>query len=100
VITVPINFRRLVERSHDKVRQASRAMPAVMIRQLAGLAKVMAHTTTAEQRAVLLEQAEMILRSCEESVPEAADRADVRRRYDLVLAADTEQASGEAAGAQ
>jgi uncharacterized membrane protein len=100
VITVPINFRRLVERSHDKVRQASRAMPAVMIRQLAGLAKVMAHTTTAEQRAVLLEQAEMILRSCEESVPEAADRADVRRRYDLVLAADAERALGEATGAR
>jgi hypothetical protein len=27
----------------------------------------------------------MILRSSEESVPEKADRADVRRRYDAVL---------------
>ena len=62
-------------------------MPAVMIRQLAGIVKVMAHTTSAEQREVLLAQAEMILRSSEESVPEAADRADVRRRYDAVGAA-------------
>jgi uncharacterized membrane protein len=89
VIAVTIEFRRLVERAHDKIRQASRAMPAVMIRQLDGIAKVMAHTNSPAQREVLLEQAEMILRASEESVPEAADRADVRLRYDLVLAAQT-----------
>jgi hypothetical protein len=33
---------------------------------------------------VLLAQAEMILRSSEESVPEEADRADVRRSHDAV----------------
>jgi uncharacterized membrane protein len=87
VIAVTIEFRRLVERAHDKIRQASRAMPAVMIRQLDGIAKVIAHTSSQVQREVLLEQAEMILRASEESVPEAADRADVRRRYELVRAA-------------
>jgi uncharacterized membrane protein len=87
VITVTIGFDRLVERAHDKIRQASRGMPAVMIRQLDGLAKVMAHTTTEAQRELLVEQAAMILRSSEESVPEKADRADVRRRYDAVLGA-------------
>ncbi len=86
VITVTVSFRRLVERAHDKIRQASRGMPAVMIRQLEGLVKVMAHTTSSEQRELLLEQAEMILRACEESVPEQADRADVRRSYDAVVA--------------
>jgi len=88
VITVTIGFDRLVERAHDKIRQASRAMPAVMIRQLDGLAKVMAHTSTAEEREVLIEQAEMIMRACDESVPEEADRADVRRRYEAVRAAE------------
>ncbi len=87
VIAVTVNFRRLVERAHDKIRQASRAMPAVMIRQLDGLTKIMAHAVSSEQRDVLLEQAEMILRASEESVPEARDRADVRRRYDLVYEA-------------
>jgi uncharacterized membrane protein len=87
VITVTAGFRRLVERAHDKIRQASRAMPAVMIRQLDGLAKVMGHVTTPEQRQVLLEQAEMIMLSCEESVPDAKDRADVRRHYEGVLSA-------------
>ena len=64
-------------------------MPAVMIRQLDGLAKVMAHTTSPQQRELLLEQAAMILHASEESVPERADRADVRRRYDGVLSASS-----------
>jgi uncharacterized membrane protein len=87
VITLTVGFRRLAERAHDKIRQAGRGMPAVMIRQLDGLAKVMTYTTSAEQREVLLEQAEMILRASEESVPEDADRADVRQRYEAVLRA-------------
>jgi uncharacterized membrane protein len=60
-------------------------MPAVMIRQLDGLAKVIAYTAAPEQRDMVLAQADMIMRSCEESVPEKSDRADVRRRYEAVL---------------
>ncbi len=89
VISVSVSFQRLVERSHDKIRQASRGMPAVMIRQLDGLRKVMARVSTDERRALLVKQAEMILRVSEESVPEPSDRADVRRRYDAVLEAAT-----------
>jgi len=96
VIVVTVEFRRLVERAHDKIRQASRAMPAVMIRQLDGITKVMAHTSSAAQREVLLEQADMILRASEESVPEAADRADVRRSYDLVQVAQSTAVAGDA----
>jgi uncharacterized membrane protein len=87
VVTVTVGFRRLVERAHDKIRQAGRGMPAVMIRQLDALAKVIAYTTSSEQREVLLEQAEMILRASEQSVSENGDRADVRRRYQAVLGA-------------
>jgi uncharacterized membrane protein len=96
VIMVTIDFERLVARSHDKIRQASRAMPAVMIRQLDGLANVMAHTTTADQRGVLMEQAAMIVRASDESVPEESDRADVRRRYDLVRVAESRAAEADA----
>jgi uncharacterized membrane protein len=46
VITVTVGFHRLVERAHDKIRQARRAMPAVMIRQLDGLTKLMGHVTS------------------------------------------------------
>ena len=58
VITVTVSFRRLVERAHEKIRQASRGMPAVMIRQLESLAKVMARTRNGEQRELLLREAE------------------------------------------
>jgi uncharacterized membrane protein len=87
VITAEVRYQRFVERAFDKIRQASRGMPAVMIRQLDALAKVMSYTTTGDQRAALRAQADMILRSSEESVPEAADRADVRWHHDGVLAA-------------
>jgi uncharacterized membrane protein len=93
VITVIVSFPRLLERAHDKIRQASRGMPAVMIRQLDGLAKVMAYTSTAQQRELLLAQAAMILRASEESVPEREDRADVSRRYDTVVAAADSRAA-------
>jgi uncharacterized membrane protein len=94
VVTVTVGFRRLVERAHDKIRQASRAMPAVMIRQLDGIAKVMTHASTEEEREVLLEQAAMILRASEESVPEQADRADVRRHYEAARSADSSETMG------
>ena len=98
VIARPISFERLVARAHEKIRQASRGMPAVMIRQLDALTKVMAHTVSAEQRAVLLAQGEMILRLSEESVSEPSDRDDVRRRHAaLVMAAeacDTDERDG------
>jgi uncharacterized membrane protein len=84
VVTSHISHRRLVQRAYEKIRQAGRGMPAVMIRQLDGLARIMALTSTAERRAVLMEQGDMIRRSAEESVPEAADLADVRRAYDAL----------------
>jgi uncharacterized membrane protein len=85
VIAVTVDFDRLLQRAHDKIRQASRGMPAVMIRQLDGLAKMMASTASPRQRELVLEQAAMIMRGCDESVPEKSDREDVRRRYDAVL---------------
>ena len=87
VVTVHISYERLVQRTFDKVRQAGRGMPAVMIRQLDALATIMARTTTDGHREVLLEQAAMIRRAAAESVPEAEDRADVDRVYAKLLEA-------------
>ena len=93
VITAEASYARLVDRSFDKIRQAGRGMPAVLIRQLDALARVMEYTTTTEQRAVLMRQAEMIMRSSDESVPERDDRADVRRRYEVFVATLTRMES-------
>jgi uncharacterized membrane protein len=86
VITVPVSYERLVQRSFEKIRQSGRGMPAILIRQLDALAAIMTETTTPDQRQVLLAQAEMIERVNAESVAEAADRDDVHRRYLTLLA--------------
>ena len=87
LISAAIGYQRIVERAYEKIRQASRGMPAVMIRQLDALEKVMEYTTTSAQRDVLIEQARRIQTANSESVPEPADRADVSRAYEAVLAA-------------
>jgi uncharacterized membrane protein len=87
VIVTETTWERLVQRAFEKVRQAAGAMPAVLIRQLDALAKIMERTTTARDRQVLLDQAAMIERLSATTVAEPADRADVTRAYEQVLAA-------------
>ena len=90
VITAHVSWEGLVERAFEKIRQAGRGMPAIMIRQLDALTKIMRHASSVEHREVLLRQAAMILQSSIESIPEPSDRADVRREYDQVIAAAAE----------
>jgi uncharacterized membrane protein len=87
LITADPSHERLVQRSFEKIRQAGEGMPAVMIRQLEALIKIIADTPDSARRQVLMDQAAMILRASTRSVPEESDRADIRRRYDDVLAA-------------
>jgi uncharacterized membrane protein len=85
VITADVRYTSLVERAFEKIRQASRGMPAVMIRQLEALTKIAEAATTPEQRRVLLTQAEMIHRSSLTTLPEPHDVADVQREYEKLL---------------
>ena len=85
VITTEPTFERLVQRSFEKVRQAARGMPAIMIRQLDALAKIMQRSQTEDEREFLVGQAAMIERLAVASVDEPADLADVRRAYQGVL---------------
>jgi uncharacterized membrane protein len=87
VIAAAVHYDRFVAAAFDKIRQSSRGMPAVMIRQLDALAKIMASTINDEQREVLRVQGQMIVRSCDDSVPEANDRAEVHRHHDQLVAA-------------
>ena len=81
VISDQVSYERLVQRAFEKIRQAGRGMPAVMIRQLDALTTIMEQTTDPQRAQVLMNQADMIQRANVESVPEASDRADVERRY-------------------
>jgi uncharacterized membrane protein len=75
------SYGRMVNRAFDKIRQAARGMPAVLIRLMDSLACVTEYTTDREQRQVLRRQADMTLRLAEETVNEPRDLADVRARY-------------------
>jgi uncharacterized membrane protein len=86
VIAYQADFDRLVERAFEKIRQCSDGMPAVMIRQLESLAKIIDQTPDRGRRATLLMQAEKIHQASERSVCDRSDRDDVTRRYDAVVA--------------
>ncbi len=75
------SYARMVNRAFDKVRQAARGMPAVIIRMVDALATIADETTSSVQRDVLLRQAEAIKRSADESVSEPSDRDDIQVRY-------------------
>jgi uncharacterized membrane protein len=104
VITTETTWERLVDRAFEKVRQAGRGMPAVMIRQLDALTKIMERTTTPDDRKVLLDQAAMIDRLSAATVDEPGDQADVGQAYGRVIAAsraftDADSADGTARAA-
>jgi uncharacterized membrane protein len=75
----------LVKRASDKIRQAGRGMPAVLIRQLENLHRVALALREGQPREAILRQAEMIVRASEESIPEPSDRADVHVAYDALV---------------
>jgi uncharacterized membrane protein len=97
VISDQVSYERLVQRAFEKIRQAGRGMPAVMIRQLEALTTIMEQTTDQRRAQVLIDQATMIHRANVDSVPDESDRADVERRY-LALRALYERLNGHGAG--
>ena len=94
-ITTEPTYERLVQRSFEKIRQAGKGMPAIMIRQLDALAKIMQRATTPADRSLLLGQAAMIERLAMSSVDEESDRADVSLAYQAVLTAVAEDEAAE-----
>jgi uncharacterized membrane protein len=93
LVTAPVSYERLVQRSFEKIRQASDGMPAVLIRQLDVLSKIMAAAPPGRSQ-VLLDQAGMIVRVSERTVPEPADQADVTAPYDALLKLHAGRAPG------
>jgi uncharacterized membrane protein len=86
VIAFQPDFDRLVERTFDTIRQAGVGMPAIMIRQLEALAKVIEQIPDRKIRTALIRQAEAIQRSNLATVADPSDRADVTQRYEAVMA--------------
>ena len=86
VIAFQPDFERLVERTFDTIRQAAVGMPAIMIRQLDAVAKIIEQVPDRAQRTALIRQAEAIQRSNLATVADPSDRHDVTERYEAVMA--------------
>ena len=82
LIELDPSYARMVDRAFDKIRQASRGMPAVMIRIMDALACITEYTTAPEQRQIVRHQADMVMRSAEETIPDPDDLRDIATRYD------------------
>lgn len=80
------DFDRLVDRTFDTIRQAAVGMPAIMIRQLDALAKIIEQTPDRARRTVLIRQAEAIQRANLATVADPTDRDDVTHRYQTIMA--------------
>ncbi|MEB4211381.1 DUF2254 domain-containing protein [Mycobacterium sp. 94-17] len=85
VIAYQPNFDRLVQRAFDTVRQAAAGMPAILIRQLDALVKIIEQTPDRSRQTVLMRQADAIQKLNLETVADPRDRDDVTRRYDAVM---------------
>lgn len=93
VIAFEPSFDRLVERAFDTIRQAAIGMPAIMIRQLDAIAKVIEQVPDRRRRTALIRQAEAIQRSNLATVADAGDRHDVTQRFEAVMALITPAAT-------
>jgi uncharacterized membrane protein len=76
------SYPKMVNRAYDKIRQAARGMPAVIIRMLDSLVAVAEATTSESQREVLRRQGEMILVSARQSVTDERDLGDIESHFD------------------
>jgi len=81
LIGADLSYAKMVNRAFDKIRQAARGMPAVIIRMLDSLVAIAEATTTPAQRAVLMREAEMVWLSAQESVGERRDLDDIESRF-------------------
>ena len=93
VIAFQPDFDRLVERTFDTIRQAAVGMPAIMIRQLDAVAKILEQVSDRGHRTTLIRQAEAIQRSNLATVADPSDRDDVTERYEAVMAMVTPAAT-------
>ena len=89
IIDPDLSYESIVNRAYDKIRNAGRGMPAVLVRQLDSLGRVLEVADDPAQRAALEAQARLVVAAAE-AVPDPTDRAEVQSHFDgLQVAAPT-----------
>jgi uncharacterized membrane protein len=83
VVDPEFSYESIVNRAYDKIRNAGRGMPAVLIRQLDSLSRVLDVAATSDQRAALHAQASLVVAAAD-AVPDPTDRAEVQSHFDAL----------------
>jgi uncharacterized membrane protein len=89
------SYTRMVRRAFDKIRQAARGMPAVLIRLMDALAHVTEYTPGPGERQVVLSEARMVMRAGAETIPDPEDLADLEIRFERLQGIAERLDSGE-----
>ena len=85
IIEPAVTVDRLIKGATDKIRQAGSGMPAVFIRQLENLGKLLQVVGSPALRAVVADHALRILRAADATVRDESDRVDVRTAFDATM---------------
>lgn len=93
LVTYPLNYPRLVDLALSRIRQYGRGHAPIILRLLEVIATLVPRVKHDSARAALLNQARMLKRASDESIPEPEDRRMVDLRFHAV-----ERAVDEAAG--
>lgn len=88
-----LRFERLVKAAFDQIRQASSDNPAVIIRMLNIISRVLPRATGERERAALRQAAQAIVESAHKGVTAATDLEDIEKAASLVLASPPVPAS-------
>jgi uncharacterized membrane protein len=86
IVAKHYGFRGLCDAALNQIRQYGRTSVAVTIRLLEVLRRIGYHVVRESDAETLLRHATMIERGSHEGLPESLDRADVRERFEAVVA--------------
>jgi uncharacterized membrane protein len=86
IASVP-DMEHLIKAAFNQIRQYGRSSVSVTVRMLEVITVLAEFATTEEERDILLEQAQMLDRGCEQAIPEENDRQTIHDRYQKVLKA-------------
>jgi len=87
IIEPVITLDRLIKGATDKIRQAGAGMPAVLIRQIENLGKLLQAVPTPEVRTTVESHARRILETGEDTVRDESDRRDIRLAFETAIPA-------------
>lgn len=80
----PLTFTGILNAAFDQIRQHGKSDTAVTIRLLESLGRIASYCRTSEQQDAVRRQAEMILRSSQDSLNEPQDLADIEQRFQAI----------------